>query len=83
MRREFVMSQEQLDTLLNACKPTPCMFLSGGQRMGSTPQENANAAWRELGEVMGFKGDTVQPIAGAGQKRFTAEELGETDDDRA
>jgi len=44
MRCEFTMTQAQLGAVLDACKPTPCMYLSGGQRMGPTPQENANAA---------------------------------------
>lgn len=70
-RRRYEMTQEQCDTLLKACKPTPVLCMSGG-RMGPTPQENANAAWRNLGAAMGFEWDTVQPIAGECNRHFTA-----------
>lgn len=70
--REFTMSQEQLDALLDACKPTPAMFISGGQSLMGTPQENANRAWEKLGKEMGFKHMTVSP-SGKGQRTFNAE----------
>lgn len=73
MRRRYDMTPEQQDTLLKACRPTPVMYLSGGQRMGPTPQENANAAWRKLGNELGFKWDTVRPIPGDCDRHFTAE----------
>lgn len=73
MRREFEMTQAQLDKILDACKPTPVMFLSGGVPMGSSQQENANAAWAALGDEMGFEHMTVQP-SGRGDRFFTAEE---------
>lgn len=72
MRREFEMSEEQLKKILDACKPTPAMFLSGGQPMFGTPQENANRAWKALGEEMGFDYLTVRPN-GKGDRFFTAE----------
>ena len=72
MRKRFEVSEQQLEVLLGACKPTPCMFLSGGVRMGPTPQENANAAWCALGREMGFDGMTVQPT-NEGIRIFTAE----------
>lgn len=71
-RQRYEMAQQQCDTLLEACKPTPVMYLPGGQRMGPTPQENANAAWRKLGAEMGFEWDTVSPIASEGPRHFTA-----------
>jgi predicted TIM-barrel fold metal-dependent hydrolase len=70
-RCTYTMTDEDLATLLAACKPTPMMFLSGGQPMSPSPQENANAAWRRLGEKMGFDHMTVRP-AGGDQKSFTA-----------
>ena len=48
------------------------MFLSGGQPMGPSTQENANAAWGRLGAKMGFDAMTVQPVRGKGQRFFTA-----------
>ena len=71
-RQEFEMTEDDLASLMDACKPTPAMFLSGGEPMGGTPQENANFAWRRLGEKMGFDHMTVQPVRGKGKRVFTA-----------
>lgn len=76
MRQEFEMTDEQLEKLLDACKPTPVMFLSGGMPMSPSPQENANRAWQALGQELGFKWDTVKPVPGKPQQFFTAEKLG-------
>jgi hypothetical protein len=72
-RREFEMTQEQYDRPLDASKPTPVMYLSGGRSMFSTPQENANRAWQALGAELGFDGSTAHPVAGKGDRFFTAE----------
>ena len=69
---DYEMTQEHLDTLMDACKSTPAMFLSGGQPMAGTPQENANMAWASLGREMGFKHMTVRPN-GKGDRFFTAD----------
>lgn len=71
--KTFTMTEAQLMELLKACRPTPVMYLSGGTPMCSNPQENANAAWRKLGEEMGFDHMTVRP-SGNDQRCFTAEE---------
>ncbi len=71
--QEFEMSKEDLSTLLEACKPTPAMYGSGGVPLFSTPQENANRAWEMLGEKLGFKHMTVKPISGKGERFFMAE----------
>lgn len=65
MRKEYEMTQTQLDKLLDACKPTPAMGFK-------TPQENANRAWRALGDEMGFNFMTVEPSE-KGSRFFTAE----------
>lgn len=70
---EYEMSDGDLQMILDACKPVPAMFLSGGTPMFGTPQENANRAWGRLAQKMGFKAATVQPIPGKGPKFFTAE----------
>lgn len=70
---EFEMSQEQLDKLLNACKPVLCIALNCGPI--SSPQENANRAWRSLGEEMGFVWDTVEPVRGRPNTVFRAEPI--------
>ncbi len=71
-RTNFEMTQADLDAILDACKPTPVMFLSGGTRIGGSKQENANEAWKRLGEKMGFDHMTVQPIYGKGNRFFSA-----------
>ena len=71
-RREYEMSEAQHAVLLDACKPTPAMYLSGGIPMAGTPQENANHAWRALGTEMGFDFMTVEPVSGKGTRFFTA-----------
>ena len=70
--KNYEMSEEQLKVVLDACKPTPVMYLSGGVPMGGTPQENANRAWASLGEEMGFDSTTVEPT-GKGPRFFSAE----------
>ena len=76
-RKKFTMTQEQLDTIMAACKPVPMIMLQcGGPR---SPQENVNFAWQSLGKELGFKCDTVQP-SGSDQKTFTAEIIEENSD---
>lgn len=70
-RREYEMTAEQLDRLLSACKPVPYMVFGG--MPPASPRENANAAWSALGQELGFKPMTVRPVAGKGQRLFTAE----------
>jgi hypothetical protein len=70
MRREYEMTQEQLDKLLEACRPTMYIVANGvGPR---SPQENANDAWARLGDEMGFQYMTVEPTS-KGDRFFTAE----------
>jgi hypothetical protein len=75
MRKEFELTDEQLAKLLEASRPTPVMFLSGGIPMSNSPQENANDAWETLGRELGFRHLTVEPIHGKGRKFFTAEQV--------
>ena len=73
MRQEYEMTEAELATLLDACKPVPYMVVGGV--MPRTPGQNANDAWRALAAKRGFVWDTVQPVAGKGQQFFTAEPL--------
>lgn len=73
MRQEFEMTQEQFDKLMDACKPVPVMYLSGGQPMFTSPQDRANDAWERLGNELGFDHMTVRPVEGKSNKFFTAE----------
>lgn len=70
-RKEFEMTQRQLEALLLACRPVPYMII-GGMEPPRT-QDNANRAWEQLGKEMGFKYMTVQPISGKSTQFFTAE----------
>ena len=63
------MTQKDLDTLLDAMKPVPLIMLQCGEP--SSQQENANGAWKELGNRMGFDWETVKPN-GKGDKFFSA-----------
>ena len=73
-RIDYEMSEADLATILEACKPTPVMYLSGGRPMYDSPQENANRAWKALGHKMGFNYLTVRP-GNKGQRFFSAEPL--------
>ena len=72
MRKEFELTQEQLNLLLDASKPTPVIFLSGEKPLFNSPQENANYAWEKLGKELGFDYMTVEP-SGKGNRFFSAE----------
>ena len=72
MKKEFEMSEIDLAELLDAMKPQPVMFLSGGMPMHDSLQARANEAWRRLGERLGFDPMTVRPN-GKGDRFFTAE----------
>lgn len=74
MRREYYLSQEQLAELLEASKPVPVLYLSGGERLGPTQQERAHRVWEKLGKELGFDYLTVQPVPGKSPRYFTAEE---------
>ena len=75
MRKTFEMTEADLEILLEASKPTPAMWTSGGVALFGTPEENANRAWVELGRKMGFKSSTVAPTQcqQCGPRFFTAE----------
>ena len=68
--KRFEMTKEQHETLLDACKPVPMIALQCGRPR--SPQENANAAWRALGDEMGFAHMTVRPISGQPETIFEA-----------
>jgi hypothetical protein len=72
-RQEYRLSEEEVQELIAAMKPTPVMYVSGGINIGGNVQENANAAWRTLGERRGFVWDTVRPVNGKTMHWITAE----------
>lgn len=68
-RREFEMTESDLNDLYEACKPVLYMVFCG--RLPRSQQDNANDAWCALGRKMGFNGLTVKP-SGKGDRFFTA-----------
>ena len=68
------MTQKDLDKILNACQPVVCIMVGGVAPR--SPQENANAAWKELGQRMGFDHMTVKP-SNKGDRFFVAKPLKE------
>lgn len=72
MEKLFEMTDKQYAKIIEASKPTPVMYLSGGIPMGGSPQENANNAWKNLAEELGFKWDSVRPC-NKGNRFFYAE----------
>ena len=71
MRKEFEMTQEDLDGLFAASEPVLCMKI--GNAYPRSPQQNANDAWASLGRKMRFDHMTVKPIGGKPERFFTAE----------
>ena len=75
MRMNYEMTPDDMQTLLAAMRAVPMIMLQCG-----TPrsvQENANAAWAELGKKMGFDPMTVRPT-GRGDRFFSAEAISTT-----
>ncbi len=69
-RREFEMSEADLDVLLKASSQTRYMVFVGHTPID--PKVIANDAWAALGVKLGFDSTTVQPVAGKGDRFFTA-----------
>jgi hypothetical protein len=64
------MTEADRSKLKEAFKPVPYMVIGGHEPRSQ--QENANAAWAELGKRMGFDHMTVRPIQGKGIRFFSA-----------
>lgn len=74
MRREYKLSDKQYRKLLDSCKPVPYMVIGGVPPR--SPQENANLAWKELGDELNFDYMSVRPVHGKNEMYFTAESNG-------
>jgi len=68
MRREYVLTDAQLERILRACESVPYIIVGGSPPR--SPQERANDAWMIVGAELGFRWDTVLPT---GPQSFTAE----------
>lgn len=69
-RKDFEMSQQDLDAIFEAIKPVPYIIIGGVAPRSR--QEMANDAWRALGAKLGFNHMTVRPN-GKGDRFFSAE----------
>lgn len=69
MKKEYEMSDEQLQKLMEASKPVPYMVFGGVEPI--SPQQSVNMAWENLGKEMDFHHMTVEPSS-KGRKFFTA-----------
>ena len=69
-RVEYEMTEEDLNKILDACRPVPIIMI--GNYTPSSQQENSNMAWKALGEKMGFDYMTVRPVSDKGDRFFTA-----------
>lgn len=70
MKREYEMTPQDLESLLQASVPVPMIMLQCGTP--ESPQERANRVWKSIGDRMGFDFMTVEPN-GKGQMHFSAE----------
>jgi hypothetical protein len=68
-RAQFEMTEAHLERLLAAMQPVPYMVIGGIPR---SVQENANDAWKALGDELGFVWDTAAPVPGKNQRVFSA-----------
>lgn len=73
---EYEMTEEELQELNTASKPTPAMWTSNGTLIGGTPQANANRFWARLASKYGFEPMSPRPIDGKGPRFFTANPRG-------
>jgi len=75
VKRLFRLTDEELQKLLDASRPTPVMYLSGGTPMFEAPEDCANRVWRELGKVHGFIWESAEPALTGDPHDFYAESL--------
>ena len=71
MRKEFELTEEQFNRILEASKPVPYIMAQCGEP--SSPQENANRAWKTIAKELGFAWDSVEPLRSKGERFITAE----------
>ncbi len=71
MRKIFEMTQEQRDVILKASAPVMMIMLQCGTP--PSPQENANEAWKNLGDELKFDWKTVERVVGKSDRFFSAE----------
>jgi hypothetical protein len=73
MKKEFKLTEEQYERLIEASQPVPYLVVGGVEPM--SPCRKAESIWMQLGEEMGFKWNTAEPIPGKNRLYFHAEEI--------
>ena len=68
-RKEYEMTQEDFDKILEASQPVPYLVVGGHEPVSQ--RDRAMAAWSELGSRMGFDYMSVKPT-GKGDLFFSA-----------
>jgi len=68
VEKKYEMTQEELDQLMEACKPVPYMVMNGVEP--SSPEENANRVWGRLAKKYKFDPKTPRPADGGNQFFF-------------
>lgn len=71
MRKEFELTDNELQDLRALSRPVPAIALNCGEP--PTQQQMANEFWQRIGREKGFAYMTARPVAGKGPKFFTAE----------
>ena len=72
---KYTMTEDELKSLVMAAQ-TPGVFL-GGPLAGFDPARSASEkCWEVMGDRYGFDWRTVAPVAGEGNRVFTAEPRG-------
>lgn len=74
MKKEYQLTEQDLNDFFEATKPMPVMYMPGGEPFFRSPQERTNDEWKRLGKKYGFKWDTVGPAPGKSQEFILAEE---------
>jgi hypothetical protein len=69
----FRLTDEELESILNASKPVPYMIIGG--HVPASPQENANAAWEIVAAKHGFVWDTAESANTGDQHDVLAERI--------
>lgn len=73
MKVLFRLTDEELESILNASKPTTYIIIGG--HAPASPQENANAAWKVVAAKHGFVWDTAEPANTGDQHDLLAERI--------
>ena len=71
--KPYRLTDTQLNTILDACKPVPYMVVGG--MMPRSPQHNANDAWQSVAAELGCRWDTIRPADTGDQHDILAEPI--------